>query len=382
MSTGLPPTFNPTAAAEVARRRRVFDPALKQYGSAVRPTDPAFARPDDAARWQAARRQATDHVLRAAAESAWGDHLVLRGSRLLRAWLGDAAREPGDLDWVTRPVTARPTDGWSARLLAMLTAEVATRHGPPWVTFLTEAVATTDIWTYERAAGRRVVFPWQTPGLPGGSVQVDVVFGEELPDEPVRVPVPAADGGCVTTWAAGPAQSLAWKLLWLDTDMYPQGKDLYDAVLLAEHTRLPRTVLARTFALDNRAVMPASAEELVGRWRVDWDNFLLEYPWVTGTQAEWRGRLVRALEPAFAADPGLDPATERPAWVSADVLALARGIAEGGAFARLPILADALDEAGCDEPDVVAHCRAAGPHGGACWVIDRILGPPRGDMGN
>ena len=135
MSTGLPPTFNPTGSAEGARRPRVFDPALKHYPSAFRPGDPAFARPEDAARWRAARRQATDHVLRAAAESAWGDHLVLRGSRLLRAWLGAEAREPGDLDWVVRPPSARLTDPWAADLLGGLAAAVAARPTPPGLTF-------------------------------------------------------------------------------------------------------------------------------------------------------------------------------------------------------------------------------------------------------
>ncbi|HEX3151025.1 MAG TPA: hypothetical protein VHR66_23295 [Gemmataceae bacterium] len=160
MSTGLPPTFNPTASRDVARRPQVFDPALKQYPTAVRATDPAFARPEDAARWQAARRQATDHIFRIVAESAHADHLVLRGSRLLKAWLGDEAREPGDLDWAVRPPPARLTDPWSAGLLGGLVAAVATRPAPLGVTFVAEAVATDDIWTYERAAGRRLVFPW------------------------------------------------------------------------------------------------------------------------------------------------------------------------------------------------------------------------------
>src|SRR5439155_1284533 len=89
------------------------------------------------------------------------------------------------------------------------------------------------------ADGRRWVDQRRADGLPGGAVQVDVVFGEELTEPARRVSVPAADGGCVSVRAAGPAQSLAWKLLWLTTDMYPQGKDLYDAVLLAGRFRLP-----------------------------------------------------------------------------------------------------------------------------------------------
>ena len=44
------------------------------------------------------------------------------------------------------------------------------------------------------------------------------------------------------------------------------------------------------------------------------------------------------------------------------------------AFDRLPILADALEDAGCDNADVLAHCRGEGPHVRGCWVVDLILG--------
>jgi hypothetical protein len=57
---------------------------------------------------------------------------------------------------------------------------------------------------------------------------------------------------------------------------------------------------------------------------------------------------------------------------------LVRGLAEGiyadRAFDRLPILADALEEAGCTDAEVLAHCRGPGPHVRGCWVVDLILG--------
>jgi hypothetical protein len=43
------------------------------------------------------------------------------------------------------------------------------------------------------------------------------------------------------------------------------------------------------------------------------------------------------------------------------------------AFDRLPILADALEEAGCDQVDILAHCRGDEPHVASCWVIDLVL---------
>lgn len=63
-----------------------------------------------------------------------------------------------------------------------------------------------------------------------------------------------------------------------------------------------------------------------------------------------------------------------PAWLSQTVLALAEAIYADRAFDRLPVLADALEEAGCDSPDILAHCRGDGPHVRGCWVIDAILG--------
>ena len=64
-----------------------------------------------------------------------------------------------------------------------------------------------------------------------------------------------------------------------------------------------------------------------------------------------------------------------PQWLTSDVLALARGIYAERAFDRTPILADALQDAGCDDEDVLAHCRdAARPHVRGCWVVDLVLG--------
>jgi hypothetical protein len=63
-----------------------------------------------------------------------------------------------------------------------------------------------------------------------------------------------------------------------------------------------------------------------------------------------------------------------PAWRTPNVLALARGIHEDRAFDRMPILADALEDAGCDDDSILEHCRGDGPHVRGCWVVDVILG--------
>jgi hypothetical protein len=61
-------------------------------------------------------------------------------------------------------------------------------------------------------------------------------------------------------------------------------------------------------------------------------------------------------------------------WRSANVTALAQSIYGERAFDRLPILADALEDVGCDRPDVLKHCRDAGEHARGCWIVDLILG--------
>ncbi len=70
------------------------------------------------------------------------------------------------------------------------------------------------------------------------------------------------------------------------------------------------------------------------------------------------------------------PAKCHPDWLTSDVLALARGIYEERAFDRMPILADALQDAGCDNDDILNHCRDHGTHVRGCWGIDLILDKP------
>jgi hypothetical protein len=53
---------------------------------------------------------------------------------------------------------------------------------------------------------------------------------------------------------------------------------------------------------------------------------------------------------------------------------LAQVIYHERAFDRLPVLADALEDAGCDNADILVHCRGPGPHVRGCWVVDLLLG--------
>jgi hypothetical protein len=62
------------------------------------------------------------------------------------------------------------------------------------------------------------------------------------------------------------------------------------------------------------------------------------------------------------------------AWNEGTVRRLADGIHDDHAFDRLPILADALEDAGCTNEDILTHCRQPGEHVRGCWVVDLLLG--------
>jgi len=68
------------------------------------------------------------------------------------------------------------------------------------------------------------------------------------------------------------------------------------------------------------------------------------------------------------------PLTLDPSWLTSTVVLLARQMYESRALSTMPILADALQDAGCDNAEVLAHCRSEGPHVRGCWLVDLILG--------
>lgn len=240
-------------------------------------------------------RSAIDHILALVGDSPLADVLVLRGSMTMLAWAGPHAREPGDLDWVTRPVEVQPQDRWWP--YPYVDGLHRVRSAPEWVhrrprdelwgeqedgaegfrpklppdglnwvraddvdygrphTDLLELIGKHPLtpdgvklapveaefdaaFGYDYDAGYdgrgvRVRVPFD-----GGSVQLDFAYDETLPEPPVCTAIPRADGALTALWTAGPALSLAWKLQWLVADQAAQGigggKDLCDAVLLAE----------------------------------------------------------------------------------------------------------------------------------------------------
>jgi len=68
------------------------------------------------------------------------------------------------------------------------------------------------------------------------------------------------------------------------------------------------------------------------------------------------------------------PVTVSSAWQTTNVVMLAQTIYDERAFNRMPILADALEDAGCDNADILNHCRQPGDHVRGCWAVDLVLG--------
>ncbi|MCE9561085.1 MAG: hypothetical protein K8U57_03420 [Planctomycetes bacterium] len=61
-------------------------------------------------------------------------------------------------------------------------------------------------------------------------------------------------------------------------------------------------------------------------------------------------------------------------WLTPTVTQLAEHIYQERAFDQMPILADALQDAECDNADILNHCRQPSEHVRGCWVVDLILG--------
>ncbi|MFG2646015.1 nucleotidyl transferase AbiEii/AbiGii toxin family protein [Streptomyces sp. NPDC048370] len=296
----LPHTLT-AGIGDAAVQHRVFDPALKHFDDAYRPSDHVVEDPELRARWQTTRHTALELVLAATADSPWADSLVLRGSMLMTTWFGKAARAPKDIDFVVIPETWHIEEPRTRAMLDGI-AKAAERHAEQSGTDLSIDAAdgvSEYIWTYERVPGHRLVLPWTAPGLPGGQVQLDFVFQEHLPTPPRPTKIVGAH-----LLAADRELSLAWKLLWLSCDMYPQAKDLYDAVLLAESCALPLTLLETVLreadewpGHPNEPLNLAMFENAVRE--TDWTGFDDAHPHTEAAKRDLGTRLLTALAPVL-----------------------------------------------------------------------------------
>lgn len=302
---GLPKTFRVIADPD-ASQKLVFDPATKQFDRSFRASEPQFGGAERAAAWLAARRAAIIAVLSAIEGSSWSGNLVLRGSVLLKAWLGGAAREPGDLDFVVAPKSWKIEEHRTPQMLSGVAAEAQRACAGTPVMLHADGAVIEGIWTYDRVPGLRMMLPWTASGGHTGNLQLDFVFNEHLPADPELTEVSLfADGPKALVLAATPELSLAWKVQWLITDMYPQAKDLYDAVLLAERTPLRydllhQLVVAGDPIFERLGVTLATITSLDC---IDFDGFRADHPGLDDDEQDLIQRLAMALEPTFASAP-------------------------------------------------------------------------------
>jgi hypothetical protein len=91
---------------------------------------------------------------------------------------------------------------------------------------------------------------------------------------------------------------------------------------------------------------------------------------------EERGSQCEVLRDIFGSLPFytvfLDPAWLT--WQGGLVVSMAKTMYDSRDFTDMPILADALEDAGCSDPDILGHCRSGDEHVRGCWVIDLLLG--------
>lgn len=404
----LPKSLRPVLGEGVLQRP-VFDPSMAHHARAMRAGEPQFEDAEAGRRWYAARRRATDLVLAAVADSPWADHLVLRGSVLLKAWYGEAAREPGDLDFVVVPHSWQLEDERTDRMLDGIAraADLRSRRTARPVRIDSRGAVSDEIWTYDRVPGRRLVIPW-TPGengVPPGTVQLDFVFNEPLPAPAALTSIPryaGPDGSGEGTeppirlHAATPELSLAWKILWLITDMHPEGKDLYDAVLLAESTELRFELLRQVFQGAEGGYYERNPVllEWIGSVEADWFEFQKNYPHIKGRHGAYLRRLLKALAPTYAAvDDGSGESAaylERAAWLAQWTRNCGKLLADSGMDAvqehlvdryvhaknAIVITRELLGRADCEIVDAAEIVYAFRSFSRKAYELSQVLGDP------
>jgi hypothetical protein len=158
---------------------------------------------------------------------------------------------------------------------------------------------------------------------------------------------------------------------------------------LAAPPWLPQLEMAERYAdgQADRQALRAARRETGGPY-----NLYLVVAGVAHFSFEAAGRAVRSVQHEFGVPPDREvcdltrclfgnPLRPPPdilpsvlAWQDGTVVKLAQAIYDDRAFERMPVLADALEEAGCSDPQLLGHLRGPGPHVRGCWVVDVILG--------
>jgi hypothetical protein len=199
-----------------------------------------------------------------------------------------------------------------------------------------------------------------------------------------------ANGGA-GRWERGWNRALAWPgVTWSQKKRGAEQMAAYLAVMWWGERGNAERIEVESLALRLERTMPPMdrppIDGIEAAWLVshlsgaDWDEGLARLRYREASLRRLRGA-GRGASGAACADLLRDlfgnpirPITINSHWLTSNVLDLARTIYEERAFDRLPILADALMDAGCADEANLSHCRSEGPHVRGCWVVDLILG--------
>jgi hypothetical protein len=128
----------------------------------------------------------------------------------------------------------------------------------------------------------------------------------------------------------------------------------------------------------NRAVQWACLPSRYGGYTDSWSTLVWQfrYQQKDETKAKEVEQIARKLLQCIFGNPASTIAINPTwlAWNDSTIPKIAQSIYDDRAFDRLPILADSLEDAGCNNAEILDHCRQPGPHVKGCWVVDALLG--------
>ncbi len=199
-----------------------------------------------------------------------------------------------------------------------------------------------------------------------------------LPEE-CRARVEAAEAfadGCITPGELSRAAGVQvafwidlewlWRSALLEATRRTASQDSYRPAFFGAFTA---AVVARECAV----VVAQHRPEKVNTHRDRWAN-LLALRWSCAASVEREHQLALLLDIVGNPFRCRPVATAWLSWREATVPTIARAIYEVRRFEELPVLADALEEAGCTDSGLLAHLRGPGPHTRGCWALDLLLG--------
>ena len=167
-------------------------------------------------------------------------------------------------------------------------------------------------------------------------------------------------------WADGRLSATALKTIQL-------AGCLADKPTAFDRTQLNRVTIPKEYRDDGRHYYAARAARSAGILR---KSFVVNTAWAAANaslyqEEEQREQAILIRE--IFGNPFL-PQSFSPAWRTEHTTGIAAKMYDDRDFAAMSILADALEEAGCDSAEMLSHCREPGVHVRGCWAVDLVLG--------